>query len=495
MRAYFYALRGNKSDGSDPCRAMLEVADADSDGLLSFSELKQALLFDAGFPLSDSELDQIAQRLPKHAGKYFMVEDACKFFDMPPMAKDGATKKEYTLLDIIATCLQIDPAGRPLPSDLLQLPLFEMSNEDYADIPSIAKRYMNTTNASSKLVNNVEVPLQFLAMQSFGVSQQFLGEDVGDRCWGNGTVDTALYFRTLDGLVDSVAQTADASDIFEYILDRGLIDVVITLGLRFYSSAAGSLKGRGLGQGFVAGDAVESLGCRVLRHLVQSLRALVRAFFSCRRLKHGAVSSFCHSALRLFCGEEWALALSAGAEPHRRRPGVELVLESVGVATAADVRFERAVRHWTPELHRVVLPFIRDVFADGGEGTLKHPAMLAYVEHCSQIQTDGRFEDTFFQRSSVYFSKVIALGEHLARLVRMVPATRKSRLRKLAAVHITSTFCTPGPEGVQTAQLCVDMGVPAKLAPLLNDPDLDVRLRYLMASQSLRAVFLYTVTL
>ena len=97
MRAYFYALRGNKSDGSDPCRAMLEVADADSDGLLSFSELKQALLFDAGFPLSDSELDQIAQRLPKHAGKYFRRR--LQIFDMPPMAKDGATKKEYTLLD------------------------------------------------------------------------------------------------------------------------------------------------------------------------------------------------------------------------------------------------------------------------------------------------------------------------------------------------------------------------------------------------------------
>ena len=114
-----------------------------------------------------------------------------------------------------------------------------------------------------------------------------------------------------------------------------------------------------------------------------------------------------------------------------------------GCRNCCDVRFERAVRHWTPELHRVVLPFIRDVFADGGEGTLKHPAMLAYVEHCSQIQTDGRFEDTFFQRSSAYFSKVIA-REHLARLVRMVPATRKSRLRVGCSAISRRHFALPG---------------------------------------------------
>ena len=82
-------------------------------------------------------------------------------------------------------------------------------------------------------------------------------------------MDTALYFRTLDGLVDSVAQTADASDIFEYILDRGLIDVVITLGLRFYSSAAGSLKGERPRTRFRRRRRCGILGCRVLRHLVQ----------------------------------------------------------------------------------------------------------------------------------------------------------------------------------------------------------------------------------
>mmetsp|Transcript_8168 Transcript_8168/g.15100 ORF Transcript_8168/g.15100 Transcript_8168/m.15100 type:complete len:3618 (-) Transcript_8168:115-10968(-) len=341
------------------------------------------------------------------------------------------------VLDVICDCLQELPESRPLPSDLLELPFFCFTNEEWRLAGEAALDLMTEEKARFDVESKIVKPLQVLIDQSTNQTEK----------WPNGALDPRLLLDVVDSAVRACCSmatsesTSSESNICDEILGMNTLQLIVKLTLRFYSSQLeGYSGGRSASVGFLEGNQEEKLSVRLLRRVVHALETIAGEFSKppSSTAMSAHIPVFLNAVLALYLGLENGLAAD------------ETAIESRS--------------HWTPELEAVVAPLIRKTITEEGGGNPRFTQLRKFFQRDQRSVYDT---DTLSERrwARGYCSNILTLGSSLGQ---MCSIQRNSRSRFVAATQVLSVLRN---KSVACMQLCVDISAATKVAILLGDSD------------------------